>query len=90
MEAKANIAQQPWVFFGCFVGAPGGEPSLEGQDGAKTWEAKAEVHAGDSEGDHVEPSPGTARPPPTTNGTGESMSMIPQRSSGKSKAEAPK
>ena len=36
VEAKANIAQQPWVVFGCFAGAPGGEPSLEGQDGVKT------------------------------------------------------
>ena len=59
MEAKANIAQQPWVFFGCFVGAPGGEPSLDGQDIVETWEAKAEVHAGDPEGDPAEPSLGT-------------------------------
>ena len=90
MEAKANIAQQPWVIFGCFAGAPGAEPSLESQDGAETWEAKAEVHVGDPDGDPVEPSPGTARPPPATDGTGKGLPMSPHRSFRKSKAETSK
>jgi len=59
---------------------------LEGQDGTETWEAKAEVHVGDPDGDPVEPSPGTARPPPATDGTGEGLPMSPHRSGGKSKA----
>ena len=56
----------------------------------ENWEAKAEVHAGDPKGDPAEPSPGTARPPPATDGTGEGLPMSPHRSGGKSKAEAPK
>ena len=51
---------------------------------------KVEVHARDSEGDPIEPSLGTVRPSPATDGTGEGLPMRSHRSGGKSKVEAPK
>ena len=44
----------------------------------------------DPEGNPAEPSPGTVRPPPATDGMGEGLPMGPHRGGRKSLAEAPK